>query len=248
MAFEKKTWTDRESQYPRRRLLTPVEEGDAVLYTVSRAEGTVTHEGDPFNAETMNGLETRIKAETDLLEQAMANVETGNTATHDYNVNDYFVRNGVFYRVTARITNGQGFNNQNCVSTTIGASLRRINDMVNNTNTSISSLTSNVNNSLTQLSNRIEYINNIRPKGKTFTFGSNLVFSGGLATKTLDCSDVLQTRANAITVTLGGRSDEFLVGSLTDANRSAVGVALHTVRNTSYSGTFQEVGIIVWGE
>ena len=247
MAFNKKTWTDRESQYPRRRLLTPVEEGDAVLYTVSRAEGTVTHEGDPFNAETMNNLETRIEAETNLLEQAMANVETGNTATHDYNVNDYFVKNGVFYRVTARITSGQGFNNQNCVSTTIGASLRRINDMVNNANTSISSLTSNVNGSLTRLNNEMSYGFSVRPRGKTFTFGSNLVFSGGLATKTLDCSDTLTTRANAVTVTLGGRSDEFLVASLTEAATTHVGVAFHTVRNTSFSGTFTEVGLIVWG-
>jgi len=70
--FNKKTWKDRESQYPRRRLLTPVEEGDAALYTVSRAEGTVTEEGDAFSAENMNDLETRIKSECDSIRSALA--------------------------------------------------------------------------------------------------------------------------------------------------------------------------------
>lgn len=60
MAFSLKTWVDRISEYPTRRTLTK-EDGSTELVTVTREEGTVSQEGDAFNAETMNDLETRIK-------------------------------------------------------------------------------------------------------------------------------------------------------------------------------------------
>lgn len=59
MGYQKKTWKDRISQYPNRRIITD-ENGMAKTVTVSRAEGTVTQEGDPFNATLMNDLENRI--------------------------------------------------------------------------------------------------------------------------------------------------------------------------------------------
>jgi len=58
MAFNKKTWTDRVSQYPNRRTIT--ESGTTKTVTVARDEGTVTTVGDVFDALTMNDLETRI--------------------------------------------------------------------------------------------------------------------------------------------------------------------------------------------
>lgn len=58
MAFEKKTWSDRESEFPTRRILTPTGSPDEV--DVTRAEGLVTNDGVPFNATTMNDLEGRI--------------------------------------------------------------------------------------------------------------------------------------------------------------------------------------------
>ena len=58
MAFVKKTWKDRASQYPTRR---QIDDGNIVKTVyVSRAEGTVTEQGDAFNATNMNDLEQRI--------------------------------------------------------------------------------------------------------------------------------------------------------------------------------------------
>ena len=53
MAFN--GFTDRVVQYPGRIILTPVQ-GEANTYDMSRAEGTVTADGTPFNAETFNGI------------------------------------------------------------------------------------------------------------------------------------------------------------------------------------------------
>lgn len=59
MAFAKKTWKDRITEFPTRRTLTK-SDGSSELVTVSRAEGTVSQEGDSFSAENMNNLENRI--------------------------------------------------------------------------------------------------------------------------------------------------------------------------------------------
>ena len=59
--FNKKTWKDRISEYPTRRLLVD-EEGNESVVTLIRNEGQVMQEGDPFNEETMNDLEERIEA------------------------------------------------------------------------------------------------------------------------------------------------------------------------------------------
>lgn len=57
--FVKKTWQNRVTQYPTRRVLTEVS-GENNTYEVTRAEGTITAEGDAFSAENMNDLEDRI--------------------------------------------------------------------------------------------------------------------------------------------------------------------------------------------
>lgn len=61
MAFNKKTWKDRVAEFINRRLLTK-EDGSTELVTVARSEGTISVEGDAFNAETMNDLEDRVEA------------------------------------------------------------------------------------------------------------------------------------------------------------------------------------------
>ena len=52
MAFTKKTWKNRQSEYPNRRRLTD-EDGNSQLVTVAREEGSITEEGDAFNAENI---------------------------------------------------------------------------------------------------------------------------------------------------------------------------------------------------
>ncbi|MEG0541364.1 MAG: hypothetical protein RR528_03470 [Angelakisella sp.] len=58
MSYSKKTWTNRQSEYPNRRRLTPT--GTAEVYEVAREEGLVVEEGDPFDQTSMNDLENRV--------------------------------------------------------------------------------------------------------------------------------------------------------------------------------------------
>ena len=60
MAYIKKTWTDRQAEYPGRRKLTATATTD--VYDVTREEGLVIEEGDALNAANLNALETRIEA------------------------------------------------------------------------------------------------------------------------------------------------------------------------------------------
>ena len=59
--FTKKTWKNRQTEYPNRRLLRK-ENGNTELVTVSREEGIISAEGDAFSAENMNNLEERIES------------------------------------------------------------------------------------------------------------------------------------------------------------------------------------------
>lgn len=56
--FSPKTWKQRIVEFPGRRRLDDTSSAD--VYDVSRAEGTVTQEGDGFTAANMNDLEQRI--------------------------------------------------------------------------------------------------------------------------------------------------------------------------------------------
>lgn len=75
MAFSKKTWKDRVSEYPNRRIINDGITTKTV--TVGRDEGNVSEAGDAFNAENMNDLEERIY-------QATRNGGGGGGGTTDY--------------------------------------------------------------------------------------------------------------------------------------------------------------------
>lgn len=70
MAFVKKTWKNRIAEYINRRLLTN-EDGSTNLVTVARDEGTISQEGDAFNAANMNDLEDRIEAGFEEINQSL---------------------------------------------------------------------------------------------------------------------------------------------------------------------------------
>lgn len=72
MGFTKKTWKNRIAEYINRRLLT-MEDGSTNLVTVARDEGTISQEGDAFNAANMNDLEDRIEAGFEEVSQSLAN-------------------------------------------------------------------------------------------------------------------------------------------------------------------------------
>lgn len=72
MGFTKKTWKNRIAEYINRRLIT-MEDGSTSLVTVARDEGTISQEGDAFNAVNMNDLEDRIEAGFADVSQSLAN-------------------------------------------------------------------------------------------------------------------------------------------------------------------------------
>lgn len=59
MAYTQKTWKDRITEHPNRRVLTPVD-GATNTYDAARAEGNIMEEGDPLNAASLNDLEQRV--------------------------------------------------------------------------------------------------------------------------------------------------------------------------------------------
>ena len=82
MAFQKKTWKDRITEFPTRRTLTK-SDGSTELVTVARAEGTVSQEGDAFNAASMNDLEERINQANNDLNESLSGM-VGGFADGDY--------------------------------------------------------------------------------------------------------------------------------------------------------------------
>ncbi len=76
MAFSKKTWKNRVSEQPQRRLLTPTDGGSSYTVDVTRQEGIVVEEGDAFSAQNMNDLESRIKNTFDADEATLSSVNT----------------------------------------------------------------------------------------------------------------------------------------------------------------------------
>ena len=75
MAFVKKIWKNRIAEYINRRLIT-MEDGSTNLVTVARDEGTISQEGDAFNAVNMNDLEDRIEAGFADVTQSLTNINT----------------------------------------------------------------------------------------------------------------------------------------------------------------------------
>lgn len=115
MGFTKKTWKNRIAEYINRRLIT-MEDGSTSLVTVARDEGTISQEGDAFNAANMNDLEDRIESEFNEINQSLTeissaegitNSEQSNIATFDtsswddgaYLIFNYYVRAGSFFEL-----------------------------------------------------------------------------------------------------------------------------------------------------
>lgn len=60
MAFEKKLWQNRISEFPNRRKIKNISDNSETIVDIYREEGTIQNEGDAFSASTMNDLEGRI--------------------------------------------------------------------------------------------------------------------------------------------------------------------------------------------
>ena len=92
--YVSKLWVDRQSTNPNRRTLTWIDpdtqQEKTLTVTVTREEGTVTVEGDPFAALVMNGLEERISNAFATCDNIL--VSTNSPTAADGKNNDMFVK------------------------------------------------------------------------------------------------------------------------------------------------------------
>lgn len=137
MFFNVKKWTDRFSEYPNRRKITKTD-GTTERVTVTRDEGTVSREGDKFNASTMNELESRISSFDSKISNQLGAVDDASSASEAYTVGSYIIHNGVRYKVTAAIAKGDAFNEGTNISK------KTVNNQIAELNTKITSLNSNI--------------------------------------------------------------------------------------------------------
>lgn len=87
MGFTKKTWKNRIAEYINRRLIT-MEDGSTSLVTVARDEGTISQEGDAFNAANMNDLEDRIESEFNEINQSLTYITSQDVVVGTLNGKD----------------------------------------------------------------------------------------------------------------------------------------------------------------
>lgn len=260
--FDKKTWKDRVSQFPARRTLTDVETGVSRLYTVSRAEGSITEEGDPFSADIMSGtdpsakgLEVRIKDECDALERAFATVQTTNTASTAFQAGSYLVlstKGGLgFYKVTRAINTGDSLVvGSNISATTVGTELRVLAGNLAGTNTNLNSLAASTNNAINAVGIRIDGVDSQllkRPIGRRLGWSNIRMTNGTITSDPIDCGAWFPTRAYALTVT-AGQTGALLYGYLRQAQRTAVIFEVKNATDPSYTGNIPELNVIIWGD
>lgn len=101
MGFTKKTWKNRIAEYINRRQIT-MEDGSTNLVTVARDEGTISQEGDAFNAANMNDLENRIEEGFDEINQSLTDINKF-TSTNILGINQDIVMNYdafIMFRIT----------------------------------------------------------------------------------------------------------------------------------------------------
>ena len=228
--FDKYTWKDREVQFPNRRQLTNEDTGDVTIQTVVRSEGTITNEGDPFSAERMNNLETRIKAECDALEAGFASVQTTSVATRAYAKGSYLVYNGNLYKVTTAIASGGTITpGTNCSRTNVG------NELVSLTS-GLATQTNKLNNFQTSTNTQLSTINSsLATKPTMISFEATLTFnSSGLATYTKDLRQYTsRTQAYFPVLVTGIETGDGIACSITDAHINSYTIALQRIWGSS---------------
>lgn len=89
MQFNRFTWLDRVGNHLNRRILTKLD-GTQETVDVTRGDDSVTVEGSPFSAETMNGLEGRIETAFNECNSIFQSIDT-NISGINTDVNNIYV-------------------------------------------------------------------------------------------------------------------------------------------------------------
>ena len=218
--FNKKTWTNRESEYPNRRRIVDLDTSAEQIVNVYREEGTISQTGDAFSADNMNDLETRVYNETRSLEWDFAYVQSTSTVQPSdgaYSAGTYFMYNGSFYVTTQAIAVGDTIQpGVNCTQTSVGVVLKTLNTSLANTTSSLTNSINSVNNSLNATINnvngRINTINSnltaltstVATKPRLVTFSPTLTFVSGAASYTVDLSQYTSETTKYIPVMANG--------------------------------------------
>ena len=137
--FSPKTWKQRIVEFPGRRRLDDTSSAD--VYDVSRAEGTVTQEGDGFTAANMNDLEQRIySAVNEIVE--IEKVINGNQADlyspdETYTAGRLVINNNALWKAKQDIDVAEAWTPEHWNPTTLAAELSAVNSSMNVTDVQI---------------------------------------------------------------------------------------------------------------
>ena len=131
--FSPKTWKQRIVEFPGRRRLDDTSSAD--VYDVSRAEGTVTQEGDGFTAANMNDLEQRINNAVNDLEQRINNAvnDVAGLSADEYDPNatyssgDLRIHDNILHKANQDISVAEAWTPEHWDPTTLAAELSAVN-------------------------------------------------------------------------------------------------------------------------
>ena len=117
--FSPKTWKQRIVEFPGRRRLDDTSSAD--VYDVSRAEGTVTQEGDGFTAANMNDLEQRINNAVNDVACLSADEYDPNAT---YSSGDLRIHDNILHKANQDISVAEPWTPAHWDATTIAAELK----------------------------------------------------------------------------------------------------------------------------
>lgn len=120
--FSPKTWKQRIVEFPGRRRLDDTSSAD--VYDVSRAEGTVTQEGDGFTAANMNDLEQRINNAVNDVAGLSADEYDPNAT---YSSGDLRIHDNILHKANQDISVAEPWTPDHWDPTTLAAELSAVN-------------------------------------------------------------------------------------------------------------------------
>lgn len=120
--FSPKTWKQRIVEFPGRRRLDDTSSAD--VYDVSRAEGTVTQEGDGFTAANMNDLEQRINNAVNDVAGLSADEYDPNAT---YSSGDLRIHDNILHKAKQDISVAEAWTPDHWDPTTLAAELSAVN-------------------------------------------------------------------------------------------------------------------------
>ena len=130
--FSPKTWKQRIVEFPGRRRLDDTSSAD--VYDVSRAEGTVTQEGDGFTAANMNDLEQRISGAVSAV-AGLSVDEYDEDST--YSAGDLRIHDNILYKANQDISVAEAWTPAHWDATTIAAELKAQAEDISELNSSL---------------------------------------------------------------------------------------------------------------